>query len=220
MKNITRREAAKAVALGTAAAFVAPTALAETDPDAEILALKHQRDHILNVEIPPLEKEFNDAEAKVSKRAPFPLPPRRTMAQIDAEEAKDRARLKDEGRDGDAFRLAILARFGDVDGETAIRQKHEPWRAAVRQYEAEKTARLQAEKEVGLFEKEQRLCRADERADAIREKILATPARTEAGYLIKLEIAMEGLPQEVPDLPDLLMDKALNSLLRDLQAGA
>ncbi len=39
-KNITRRQAAKTIAIGTGAALIAPAALADPNPDARLIALE------------------------------------------------------------------------------------------------------------------------------------------------------------------------------------
>lgn len=220
MQNITRRQAAKAITVGTAAAFVAPAALADSNPDTDILALARELERIETVVIPPLEKAHDKAEAMANKlTSPSMKPPRRTLEQIDAEEARDLARLSEQGRDGDVFRLVIAARFRDVDGETAVRQMHDADREYVRIYQDWKAARLHAENKAGLFNAEQAMDRAYDEAEAIRERIVNTPARTQAGYLVKLKIAMDGLHPDALADPEYVTDKALVSLMRDLEAS-
>lgn len=56
MENITRRQAAKAVAIGTAAAFIAPVSLASENPDAELLRLEVE---YLKAELSALDASFH-----------------------------------------------------------------------------------------------------------------------------------------------------------------
>lgn len=218
-KNITRRQAAKAITLGTAAALVAPAALAATDPDAEILALAREIEHIETVIIPPLAKAHDEAEALANDVAePCRMPPRLTLEQIDAEEAKSLARYRGDSGASKILCAVYAKKFPGVDPERAIKELYADDREAVRQYDYWRAARLKAEEKTGLHEKEQRHYRAHDEADAIREKICSIPAHTGAGYRIKLQIAMDGLHPDTIAAPEYVTDKALISLMRDLGA--
>lgn len=227
-KHITRRQAAKAVALGTDAAFVAPAALADSNPDAEILALARELERIETEVIPPLTAEFNEAEEKVLNAVPHQKPPRYTLAQIEKHQAS-MAETLSEDTNGDATTALVLTKatqllfqkeYGDMDPKAMAAEHFAADREAAQQYEDFCKARLQAENETGLHEKEQRMYRAHDDADAIREKICTIPARTEAGYLAKLKIVMHGKHPDTLASPEYVDDKAVVSLMRDLKAGA
>ncbi len=222
MQNITRRQAAKAVALGTAAAFVAPAALADDNPDADILALAREVERIETVVLPPLQKAYDDAEMRANElAAPSMKAPRLTPDQIDAKEADMLNVLRNEkGERGEAMRDLFEANYPGLDYETGVKEMYSFDRKAWREYSNWYASRLQAEKDVGFFEKEQRMDAAEGEAEAIREKICTIPARTEAGYLVKLKIAMDALPSDSITDPEYVTDKALVSLMRDMQAGA
>jgi len=223
MKNsITRRAAAKAIGLGTAAAFVAPAALADSNPDADILALARELERIETEVIPPLTKAFDEAEERVLNAVPHQSPPRYTLAEIDEREASMLRTLKG-GTDNiyaELTRHVMRKENAGVDDETAVANHFAPDRAEVKQYEEWRKARLQVEKETGFVEKEQRMYRAHDDAEAIREKICSIPASTEAGYRIKLEIVIDGKHPDTIATPEYIADKALVSLMRDLKAGA
>ncbi len=221
MKNITRRQAAKAIGLGTAAAFVTPAALADGNPDADILALAREIERIETIVLPPLQKAYNDAEMQANElAAPSMNAPRLTPDQIDAHEADMLNVLRNEkGHRGENMRDLFKANYPGLDYETGVREMYSFDRKAWQKYADWNSARLQAEKDVNLFEKEQRMDAAESEAEAIREKICSMPARTEAGYLVKLKIAMDGKHPDTLADPEYVTDKALVSLLRDLQAG-
>lgn len=218
-KNITRRQAAKAISLGTAAAFVAPVALADGNPDTDILALARELERIETVVIPPLEKTQAKAEAMANGIVKaWQDPPRKTLDQIENQQAEMLATARGDGIRSKLLQEVLNERHPGVDIENAVSLHFAPDREAVQEYEDWRAERIQAENETGLFKAEQELARADGEAEAIREKICAMPARTDAGYRIKLKIAMDGKHPDTLADPEYITDKALVSLMRDLEA--
>lgn len=190
MKNITRRQAAKAITIGTAAAFIAPAALASADPDADIIELERQMNHIRNVELPPLEKIADKAEVAVMQAVPHRQPPRyTTLDEVEAATAKWRQTVE-----GNPILKAMRddKRADRAGLKSIIFQDDAKQREAVKEYNAYLEAKKRVEAETGYHEKQAAAIEALDRSEALHEKIMAAKPRTLSGLAVQLRALAAG----------------------------
>lgn len=198
--HITRREAAKAIGLGTAAAFVTPAALADSNPDADILDLERQFIHVRDVEMPPLDQAASDAEELVMKAAPYQPEPKYTLAEIEKHQASMAETLSGD-TSGEVTKALVLTKatqllfkkeYGDMDPKAMAAKHFAADRKAAIEYQEYLNALEKAEAETGYHEKSDRAIEAADRAIALHEKILAAKPCTVAGLAVQLRTLIAG----------------------------
>lgn len=186
-KSITRRAAAKAVALGTAAAFVAPAALADGNPDAEIIDLEQEMLYLRDVVLPPLEKAAGEAEEAVMRAAPYQKEPYYTLADLDAQEADMLDALRNnKGKLADKLRSLFEDEYPGADYEAGVKAMYARDREAAEKYAAYLKAHERAEAETGYHAKSEAAIAVYDRANELHAKIMSLTPHTIAGLAVQL----------------------------------
>lgn len=172
MQNITRRQAAKAVAIGTATALIAPAALASTNLDAEILTAEIQA-----IEITERLHVANEVLKRIEKQVAAGLPQRPKQSKFTVAEWESQR---------SSFLLSEKDNTDEVNELLHGAYKRQIASALV--WEEYIQAQEQAYAATGYAEKETRWNAIHDELWEVRYRIMDVTAQTIAGLSAQLQI--------------------------------
>lgn len=188
MKNITRREAAKAVAIGTVATIVSPGAMADGSPDIEILELERRWQHIMEVELPTLQDAYDDAFQYIRDAVPYQQEPNISLAEIEKMERDMLTVLRGDGLKSKMRRAIFENQYAGLDYKTAVSKHYAHLREAAEKYDAYLAEEKRAEADCGYEQACTRMREAYTRADTICDRIMKAKPHSFIGVTVQLRM--------------------------------